>query len=219
MKAPHVKIAHLVLVTVVLAPAIRAQERAAAGAIETQMSWTALSAKADAAKFAADAVDIRVNQVVACARAGMLYAPEAPGANTQGCLLSKLDPSFTTKLDILNSNINSVNSCAASGGFYNRNTHSCSQIKMPDPAALNVQSHTRTMCVNGGNHTLEAGCPSGQRLLGCGGGPGDQLERGEYWVLMPDFKGNKCIGHAGNPWCNPDNYYGQTIVTAICYAP
>lgn len=214
MIAPFFTLAALFVITSAVA-----QERTAAGAVETQMTWSALSAKADAAKNAANAVDVRVNQVVACARAGMLYAPEAPGANTQGCLVSKLDPTYITKLDALNSQVNSINTCATSGSLYDRNTHSCSQVKMPDPAALNIQSHTRTMCVEGGNHTLEAGCPSGQRLLGCGGGPGDQLERGEYWVLMPDFKGNKCVGHAGNPWCNPGNYYGQTVVTAICYAP
>ncbi|MGP4686739.1 hypothetical protein ACSV5K_10290 [Agrobacterium pusense] len=182
------------------------------------MTWSALSAKADAAKNAANAVDVRVNQVVACARAGMLYAPESPGANAEGCLVSKLDPTYVTKMDALNSQVNSINTCAASGSLYDRNTHSCSQVKMPDPASLKVESHHEFLCRRGGNHTVVSNCPGNQRLMGCGGGPGDQSESHEYWVLMPDFANNRCVGYVGNPACY-DSGWSRTMVSAICYQP
>lgn len=155
-----------------------AQERTAAGAVETQMTWSALSAKADAAKNAAHAVGLKVNQVAVCGRKGMLYAPEGLGVDGEGC----------------------------------------KPVTMPDPAQLKVHSHTQTLCHRMGNHTLISACPSGQRLMGCGGGPGDQDESNEYWVLMPDFQNNRCVGYVGNPACY-DNGWSRTMVTAICYQP
>lgn len=123
-----------------------------------------------------------------------------------------------------NARLDQIEACGVKGMLYTpgqagADPQGCKAVSTPDPATLDIQTHTETLCRQGGNFSVVASCPSGERLLGCGGGPGDQLEKGEYWVLMPDFKGNKCVGHAGNPWCNPDTYYGQTIVTAICYKP
>ncbi len=65
-------------------------------------------------------------------------------------------------------------------------------------------------------HQVVATCPSGYGLLGCGGGPGDVDEYGEYWVLLPDFPNNRCIGIVKKP-----RYYGPywscTYVSASCY--
>jgi hypothetical protein len=62
-----------------------AQERTAGGALDTQMTWTALSNVAKAASDKADMVSSRVDQVVVCGRKGMVYAPGLSGADGQGC--------------------------------------------------------------------------------------------------------------------------------------
>jgi hypothetical protein len=89
---------------------------------------------------------------------------------------------------------------------------------MPDPSSLNIKTYNESTCVRGGTHTVVATCPGDERLLGCGGGPGDQGESHEYWVLMPDFKNNRCIGYVGNPMCF-DSGWSRTIVSAVCYKP
>ena len=89
---------------------------------------------------------------------------------------------------------------------------------MPDPSTLNINTYTKSLCTRGGNHTVVSPCPAGQRLLGCGGGPGDQGEDYEYWVLTPDFKNNRCIGYVGSPACF-DSGWSRTMVSAVCYKP
>ncbi len=65
---------------------VQAQERAAAGSLENQMTWTSLSNMAKAAEAKADAVNSRVDAVVVCGKKGMVYAPDAPLADAAGCL-------------------------------------------------------------------------------------------------------------------------------------
>lgn len=165
-------------VAILLTSTSMAQERTAAGAMDTQMTWTALSARVDSANTKADAINARINQGVVCATKGMLYAPGTAGVDGQGC----------------------------------------KKVAMPDPATLNVNTYTQAICARGGGHSVVSTCPAGQRLLGCGGGPGDQFEDREYWVLMPDFKNNRCIGYVGEPACF-DGGWSRTIVAATCYAP
>jgi hypothetical protein len=108
----------LALLTLILVPASWAQERTASGAIETQMSWTALSAKTDAAKLAAEAVNIRVNQVAICGRKGLLYGPGDPTRDGDGCVKPFVDD---TAMNQLNAKINNVISCASQGRVFNGN--------------------------------------------------------------------------------------------------
>lgn len=89
---------------------------------------------------------------------------------------------------------------------------------MPDPSTLNINTYNQAICQRGGTHTVVSSCPGDERLLGCGGGPGDMDSSHEYWVLMPDFKNNRCIGYVGNPACY-DNGWSRTIVSAVCYKP
>ncbi len=63
-----------------------AQERTAAGSLDTQMTWSALAAKVGAASDKAEAVNSRVDQIVVCGLKGMLYAPGHAKADGQGCL-------------------------------------------------------------------------------------------------------------------------------------
>ncbi|MGP4686740.1 hypothetical protein ACSV5K_10295 [Agrobacterium pusense] len=116
MKAPHVKIVPIMLAALVMVPLSHAQERTAAGATETQMSWTALSTKIDAAKNAANEVNIRVNQIAACGRKGLVYGPGEPTRDSDGCVKPFADP---TALNQLSTKMDSVISCAGQGRVFN----------------------------------------------------------------------------------------------------
>jgi type II secretory pathway pseudopilin PulG len=112
------------------------------------------------------------------------------------------------------------------------------------PSQLNIQTVTERLCARGAHQSsiaqmfeIIAQCPNGQELLGCGGGPGDQLENGEVWILNPDFINRRCIGYSRQPAChclagmehtNPNSVLAggcaaapnsQIIVIASCYQP
>ncbi len=63
-----------------------AQERTAAGNLDTQMTWSALSAKVAASEAKTEGVNARVDQIEKCGGKGKVYAPGKPGADTDGCL-------------------------------------------------------------------------------------------------------------------------------------
>lgn len=64
-----------------------AQERAATGSMEAQVTWTALSNMVKSAEDKVTAVNTRVDQVVVCGRKGFVYAPGQAGADADGCLV------------------------------------------------------------------------------------------------------------------------------------
>lgn len=118
-------IALSLLAPLAMVSAASAQERTAAGALDTQMTWSSLAAQAQAASNKADAVNTRIDQAIICARKGKIYAPGL--GDTQGCL----EPSSNTNVDLttivnslttLNSTVSSV-----SNNFTN-NTTSVSNI-------------------------------------------------------------------------------------------
>ncbi len=82
-----------------------AQERTAAGALDTQMTWTALKNLVDATSVKVDAVNARVDQGVVCGKKQMYYAPGANGADNDGCLG--------------NTNIVNIINCGKEGKVYN----------------------------------------------------------------------------------------------------
>lgn len=114
-----------------------AQERTAGGTLQNQASWSALQNLTEQANGNAKNAHIRLNKTEACAQRGMLYAP---GRSGDGCIEAhKPDDAgvnFTVIWDRLNglsnglnnltANVNSINSCAASGGVFNKLTNSCS---------------------------------------------------------------------------------------------
>lgn len=95
-----------------------AQERAASGVMETQMTWSALSNIAKGAGDKADAVNSRVNQIVVCGRKNMIYAPNAIGVDAEGCVIGKVDPDLIAT-------INNMTTCARDSKIYNPTTNSC----------------------------------------------------------------------------------------------
>ncbi|MCL2469868.1 MAG: hypothetical protein FWF24_06545 [Alphaproteobacteria bacterium] len=96
------------------------------------------------------------------------------------------------------------------------------------PSRMNVQTVEVSLCKRGGGpYTIVAQCPSGWELLSCGGGPGDQLEDGESWLLLPDYPNRKCTGLVSQPACCSPIQPGcgrvipntDTRVIAACYQP
>ncbi|TKW60640.1 MAG: hypothetical protein DI628_07000 [Blastochloris viridis] len=64
---------------------LHAQERTAGGNLQNEASWNALKGIADSANNNAKSAHIRLNQVEACGKLGMFYAPGAAGSDGQGC--------------------------------------------------------------------------------------------------------------------------------------
>ena len=95
-----------------------AQERSASGSMDTQVTWTALSNLAKAANDKADMVGTRVDQIVVCGKKNMIYAPGAAGADAQGCVIGKIEPS-------VQNNINNIIACANSGQMYSSSSNQC----------------------------------------------------------------------------------------------
>ena len=66
-------------------PALHAQERVAGGALDSQMTWTALSNKIDQASQKTDILQAQVDQIKKCGAKRMSYTPGAAGADSDGC--------------------------------------------------------------------------------------------------------------------------------------
>lgn len=113
-----------------LAPfTIHAQERTAGSALDTQMTWTSLAAQAKAASDKADAVNTRVDQVVICAKKGMLYMPGVGGIDSQGCKepfrsgdvngnLTQLYNAINTLNSNVNNSLSNIYACNKAGQVY-----------------------------------------------------------------------------------------------------
>jgi hypothetical protein len=70
-----------------------------------------------------------------------------------------------------------------------------------------------------GPFSVVSTCPDGYELLGCGGGPGDQGEIDEYWILAPDFAGRRCTGYVRMPRCDSSDLNSGVRVISSCYEP
>lgn len=116
MKERYVKTFLALALIVASMSSASAQERTAAGALDTQMTWTALASKIGSVEAKITGVDTRVTQAVVCGRQSKFYAPAAPGADSAGCL--SIDLSVVTKLqndlNTANNNVNTLNSKVAS---------------------------------------------------------------------------------------------------------
>ncbi len=85
MKALLMNIFFLCAALCVAAPLAHAQERTAAGALDTQMTWSALKNLVDGANTKITATNYRIDQIEKCGKKGMLYAPGTPNVDTDGC--------------------------------------------------------------------------------------------------------------------------------------
>ncbi len=64
---------------------LQAQERTAAGSLDTQMTWSTLKNLTDDANAKSTAAHSRIDQMEKCGAKGMLYSPSAAGADKDGC--------------------------------------------------------------------------------------------------------------------------------------
>ncbi|MER9336780.1 hypothetical protein NKJ06_22740 [Mesorhizobium sp. M0293] len=76
----------LIAAAMVLAWPAMAQERAATGPIDTQMTWSALSSQISTLGVKVDGANKRMDQLVICSKKSMLYAPGDAVSDTDGCL-------------------------------------------------------------------------------------------------------------------------------------
>lgn len=121
--------------------AVQAQERAAGGTTETQMTWSALSSKVDLSLAESKGVNTRVDKVVVCNKKGMLYTPDKSGADKDACSFPVVkdvptDPSLTSLLR-----------CNAKATFY-MPTHASADKQ--GCLAPNVKDINKTVAVAGG---------------------------------------------------------------------
>lgn len=134
-----------------------AQERAAGGTVETQMTWHALSSLVEDAKTKTEAVSLRVDQIVKCNNKAMAYAPGA-GADADGCIENSKLLALQVRATNLETRTNSVVNCGASGYFFNGST--CVAI----PNKPIVTSNCGWVMYTTGNHDLV--CPANKVQTG-----------------------------------------------------
>ncbi len=96
----------LLLTFCLLMSAAHAQERTAAGALETQMTWSALKTMVDGTNDKIIATNSRLDQMETCARNGKLYSPSTGGADADGCVNMQSTEMKACKLEA-----RSVSSC------------------------------------------------------------------------------------------------------------
>lgn len=78
---------HILLSALLAAPTLAAaQERTASGNLPIEASWNALRSMVDKTNGDIQLMRIELNAVKSCAVQGKLYAPEANGADSAGCL-------------------------------------------------------------------------------------------------------------------------------------
>jgi hypothetical protein len=135
---------------------VHAQERTASGALDNQVTWTALSTLAKAASDKADAVNARVDQSVVCGRKGMVYAPGVAGIDGDGCLTAATASTVINQLTNLQNLANGSNGCGAQGRVFNG--HSC---VAPASSAVSVSCRIETTGALGGGNSGYNGCPGG----------------------------------------------------------
>lgn len=167
-----------------------AQERAAIGNVQTQMTWSALSTLINGVSTKTDAVNSRVDQVVVCAKKGMVYAPGQTGADADACLMPAIPPSVTNNLNTLNtttantnSTVSNIISCNTQGLVFNGSACVNSSAKTTGTVTVNYGqcSLTKTSTANNaagadlgiGFNTQKYGqhwCPSGMTMVGVNNG-------------------------------------------------
>ena len=165
----------LMLVSAVFS-SVQAQERAAGGQLDTQVTWSAITGDIHGVDDKAKVVNARIDQVGLCAKKGMIYAPGATGADAQGCVMAAIPPSITNSINTLNSTVNATNSsitkimtCNTNGQIYNSATGACSSIVQPG-MVVKIAGSAQPISGNGkyASYAL-ASCPSGTTLVDCAG--------------------------------------------------
>lgn len=202
----------LILSLLALLPNVHAQERTAAGTMETQMSWSALNTKIATANTKADAVNTRIEQVIVCSRKGLLYAPGQSEADGQGCVKPFVDDSAMNQL---NTRMNSVLACAGQGRMFNGS--SCVTAAVATPATPRLQCRVTSNVGPGPHYASRAQCNSDEILTGGGAqsetsGTNLCSGQGSSYIHATVPNGN---GWVVDGYC-PEGGEACTIAYAIC---
>lgn len=162
---------------------LQAQERAAGGTTETQMTWSALKSQVDTARAESTAAHTRIDKIQVCSKKQMIYVPNAAGADADDC--------------IHNTKIENVITCGKTGMVYNG-------TKCVDPEAETIACGKKKQFYNGkdcvdmtepvctmkfttasNGMASHSGCQGGQpcpdgyvTMPGGGGGGGDRTGSG-----------------------------------------
>lgn len=173
-----------VLSCLLIGSAAYAQERTAGSAIETQMTWSALSTQINGLSTKVDAANSRMDQIVVCGKKGKIYAPGAPGVDAQGCVeassnngtsLSTIVSTLTTlsnnyaalnnTVNTLNSTVTGVVNCGGAGKTFNGSACVSAATTIPNGTMCGASSYsTETgspLVYQCGGIDPKAGCPSG----------------------------------------------------------
>jgi len=150
----------LILALLCLAGSAFAQERSASGALDTELTWSALSSQLSTAKGQLAGANVRIDQVIVCGKKSMLYAPGA-GADSQGCVAGNgsLPPSVlatlntnTTNIQLATANVTVIAACSQSGGTLALSGSSlvCNPAVNPIEPSFKAETASFTEAANGG---------------------------------------------------------------------
>lgn len=107
-----------VMLALLLAGAVQAQERTASDALKTEGMMSSATQSLQTDKTKTDLLNTKLDQAVVCSRKNMVYAPGAADGDSQGCVYAKLDPATTNTL-------NNITLCALKGAVYSQTSNSC----------------------------------------------------------------------------------------------
>ncbi len=174
-----------------------AQERAAGGAVDTQMTWSALSTQINGVSVKADAVNSRVDQAVVCGRLGKVYAPGATGADANGCLSAQY--------------VNSIVNCGNQGRIYNSASNSC--VIPGEIASIIACGNQQKVYQASTNSCVEVA--GGTRWVEVGPGPAaagsDYGQLGRYKQRLAGMGYPECSGRPLGVICPTKNAYCATF--------
>ena len=119
----HIRVLSFAAVAAFVIPmAAQAQERSADGALSTQMTWSALSAKIKANEDRVTGLDSKVNQIVECNRSFMVYIPGDAMADTRGCVVNDLIAKLAQRLDTMETSLTDTNTKLAELDSFTRDS-------------------------------------------------------------------------------------------------
>lgn len=159
----------------------QAQERTAGSALDTQMTWSALSNQINSVSTAVNALDTKVMQTTICGKKGMLYSPGAPGADAQGCLEASKAGDTTTNITKLADTIKQTNTSLSSTSSLVTNILNCNKSGLvfngascitPASNAPKANCSIQTTMGSGDRDGVSTSCPGGYNYTGSTGGSG-----------------------------------------------
>lgn len=150
---------------------VQAQERAAGGPLELQMTWSTLKNQVDGLKTDVAGLNSKINMVAECGKLGKVYAPGAKGA-VNGCIMAATDPKVLQDISDLKLSVKNIIDCGKRDLVYNPNNPAASKCSVPPPNPLGV-------------FAVRAGFDAGKSMT-----IKYNLIKGSYIVTEKNFHGN-----------------------------